>query len=63
MVILFSKIMMREIPAIANMVMPSVDVRDVAEAHYQAFIKPNLHGERILIIKETISLKKIVVIL
>lgn len=28
------KVMKREIPGVPNMTMPTVDVRDVAEAHY-----------------------------
>jgi nucleoside-diphosphate-sugar epimerase len=43
------KIMNRSIPGVPNLTMPSVDVRDVAEAHYQAFIREGLQGQRFLI--------------
>ena len=51
--------MMKEVPATPNTSMPSADVRDIAKAHYQAFITPNLHGERFLISKENLSFRKV----
>ena len=47
-------------PAIHDIVVFPVDVRDVAEAHYQALIRENLHGERILVTHTAVKMKDIV---
>jgi dihydroflavonol-4-reductase len=46
-----AKIINRNIPGIPNMSVPSVDVRDVAEAHIRALFAKNINGKRILINK------------
>ncbi len=54
-----AKIMTRNIPGIPNLVLPAVDVRDVARAHYLAFEKEGINGERFLISHKSISLQEI----
>ena len=49
------KIMRRDIPGMPDLIMPTVDVRDVAEAHIQALVRPGLNGSRIILAKESIS--------
>lgn len=52
----FAKIMNRNIPGLPDMNMPSVDVRDCAFAHIRALTAPNLHGKRIILNKESVSM-------
>ena len=51
-----AKIINRNIPGIPNMCVPSVDVRDVAEAHIKALFAKDLHGKRIIINKASQTL-------
>jgi len=51
-----AKIMNRDIPGIPNMTMPTVDVRDVALAHVRALHTEGLHGKRIIINKESMTM-------
>lgn len=51
-----AKIINRNIPGIPAMCVPSVDVRDVAEAHIKALFAPDLHGKRIIINKASQTL-------
>ncbi len=46
-----AKIINRNIPGIPNMSMPTVDVRDVADAHIKALFAKDIHGKRIIINK------------
>ena len=46
-----AKIINRNIPGIPNMSMPTVDVRDVADAHVKALFAKDIHGKRIIISK------------
>lgn len=45
-----AKFMRGEVPGVPKIMMGIVDVRDVAEAHYLAFIKDGLSGRRFIII-------------
>ena len=47
------KIMRRDVPGLPDMCLPCVDVRDVAEAHIKALITPGIHGQRIVISKDS----------
>ena len=40
----------KEIPAV---VIPLCSLQDTVEAHIQAMLKPNLHGERFVVVQET----------
>ena len=50
-----AKIMRRDIPGLPHLVMPSVDVRDVASDHYLALVKPGIAGQRFIINTDSIS--------
>jgi nucleoside-diphosphate-sugar epimerase len=50
------KIMRRDVPGLPEMWLPCVDVRDVAEAHIEALVKPGLHGQRILLNKDSFQM-------
>lgn len=52
-----------EFPGIPRMMMPSVDVRDVALAHILALQKPGLSGKRICLNEESLWLDDIAKIL
>jgi hypothetical protein len=58
-----SKIMNRDIPGLPNMTVPTVDVRDVATAHVRALLTDGLHGKRILINKESMTMIQLAEIL
>ena len=45
----FAKYMRGDTKGVLNMMMPTVDVRDVALAHFLALEKPGISGERITI--------------
>ncbi len=51
--------MTKKIPGVPNLTMPTVDVRDVAEAHYQAFVRPGINGERFIINQESVVFTEI----
>lgn len=51
-----AKMMMREIPGIPFLILPSVDIRDVARAHYLALITPEIQGQRFITINHSINL-------
>jgi dihydroflavonol-4-reductase len=53
----------REFPGVPRMMMPSVDIKDVAQAHIIALEKPGLSGKRILISQESLWLSEIAKIL
>lgn len=50
-----AKIMNRSIPGLPAMTVPSVDVRDVAQAHVNALFLPagKLNGKRIILNKDS----------
>lgn len=48
--------MRRDMPGLPNLIMPAVDVRDVADAHVQAMIRSGLNGQRIILAKEPMPL-------
>lgn len=58
-----AKIMKRDIPGIPNMTVPTVDVRDVALAHVRALQTEGLHGKRIIINKESLTMVQLADIL
>lgn len=41
---MITKVMKRDIPGLPNIKFPTVDVRDVARAHYLALITPGIQG-------------------
>jgi dihydroflavonol-4-reductase len=43
-----------EYPGSARLSLPTIDVRDLAAAHVAALVKPELAGERLIAVKETI---------
>jgi len=47
------KIMRRDVPGLPDMCLPCVDVRDVAWAHVKALSTPGLHGQRIILNKDS----------
>jgi dihydroflavonol-4-reductase len=51
-----SKFMNRSIPGVPEMCVPSVDVRDVAEAHVRALFAKDLHGKRIILNKASMTM-------
>lgn len=55
----FLKLIMGKMPAVPNISMAAVDVRDVAEAHVQALFAKNNNGKRYLIAGRTLWLDKI----
>lgn len=59
------KILMRELPVLADIYMPSCDVRDVARAHIQAIMKPEANSHRHIIVSnvECSSMKEFALIL
>lgn len=58
-----AKIMRRDIPGLPHIVMPSVDVRDCAAAHYVALFKDGIQGQRFIINNESIPFRELSMIL
>ncbi|PHR58361.1 MAG: hypothetical protein COA47_10815 [Robiginitomaculum sp.] len=50
---LVRKLVRREMPACPRISFAMIDVRDVAEAHYQAMIRPEAAGERFLLVTDS----------
>ena len=48
-----------EYPGSARLSLPSIDVRDLAAAHVAAMVKPEIAGERLIAVKETIWLTEL----
>jgi len=46
--------MMKEMPTLPLVGMPLVDVRDVAEAHLQAILKPEAANKRFMLVARTV---------
>ena len=42
------------LPGLPSLSLPTVDVRDVAEAHLQAVLKPDAAGNRFILVEETV---------
>ena len=53
------KLMMREFPGIPKISMGIVDVRDVAEAHLQAILKPEAANKRFILCSQSVWFKDI----
>ena len=51
---MIAKIMRRGIPGLPNIMFPTVDVRDVAKAHYLALVTPGIQGQRFIINNESL---------
>jgi len=51
---------MSEIPEVFHMTFPTLDVRDVAEAHYKALFREGIHGQRIILGQEKLSFYDVV---
>ena len=49
------KILMREVPVLADIYMPTCDVRDVARAHIYAMMKQDANSQRHIIVSNTVS--------
>ena len=54
-----ARIILGQLPGLPNLLIPTVDVRDIAYAHYLAFIKPDLKYKRFIICQETMGFQQI----
>ena len=53
----YAKLMNGSIPGTIRLMMPTGDVRDVAQGHINALTCPNVHGRRFILIKESLWLE------
>ena len=54
-----AKFMNGKVPGVPNIMLPCVDIRDVAEAHWRALFKEGINGERILVSNESLKMIEI----
>ena len=49
-----AKVIRRDVPGIPVLIIPGIDVRELAHAHYEALVRLGLNGKRIAISHESL---------